>query len=39
MGFVKLLEKSKFALEGAFAGGFVAQGTILLDLIGPPVDA
>jgi hypothetical protein len=40
VGFVKLLEEAKFALEGAFGGGFVAQGEIiLLDLIRHPVDA
>ena len=39
MGFVKLLEKAEFALEGAFGGGFVAQGEIVfLDLLGLPVD-
>ncbi len=39
VGFVELLEKAEFALEGAFGGGFVAESEIVvLDLLGPPVD-
>ena len=39
VGFVELLEQAEFALEGAFGGGFVAQGEIVLfDLIGGPVE-
>jgi len=39
VGFVKLLEEAEFALEGAFGGGFVAKGEIvMLDLIGRPVE-